>query len=293
MDHLAVADVHADVVDRSRAGREEQQVTGLEVRRGDGLAGLRLFARVARQVDAVGLEDRVGETGAVESVGGDSCPQVAQAVELLRGLHEVFAAGLLGFVADVKDIHIVDVDPGGSATGECHADVVDVLCDERQVDVEADVGTGVLGELDAFELALGLRDHCARLVLTQVPEAVVLDKLLLGHPSWVALFVLRGLLVGHCDLGPAALDVEDGDFRTVGRLGLSFASQPTAHIGGFEVLVPLLEVDGVLERRLIDLARSLRVGPQRRYRDIDVGGFALFDLAVGDSFEFLAGNDIS
>src|SRR5699024_8140281 len=123
---------------------EEEQVTGLEVRRGHGLAGLRLVPRVAWKVDAMGAVDAVGEPGAVESVGGDAGPQVAQAVELLRGLHEVLAAGLLGLLSDVVDINVIGVDPGRSTTGEGDADIVDVLGDERQVDVEADVGTASL-----------------------------------------------------------------------------------------------------------------------------------------------------
>src|SRR5690625_950807 len=119
-------------MDGPRRSGEEEQVTGLEVRRGHGLAGLRLVPRVAWKVDAMGAVDAVGEPGAVESVGGDAGPQVAQAVELLRGLHEVLAAGLLGLLSDVVDINVIGVDPGRSTTGEGDADIVDVLGDERQ-----------------------------------------------------------------------------------------------------------------------------------------------------------------
>ena len=293
MDHLAVADVHADVVDGPRRGGEEQQVTGLEVRRGHGLAGLRLVPRVAWQVDAVGSVDAVGEPGAVESVGGDAGPQIAQAVELLRGLHEVLAAGLLGLLSDVVDINVVGVDPGRSPTGEGDADIVDVLGDERQVDVEADVGTGVLGELDAFEVALRCRHDGTRLLFAKLAEPIVLDQLLRRQPARVALLVLRRLLVLDADFGPAALDVEDGDFGTVDCLRLGLAGQAPSHIGALEVLVPFVEVDGVAEGGLVHLAGSVAVGPESCHRDIDVGGLALFDLSVTDPFEFLTRNDIS
>src|SRR5690625_2387138 len=139
-------------MDGPRRSGEEEQVTGLEVRRGHGLAGLRLVPRVAWKVDAMGAVDAVGEPGAVESVGGDAGPQVAQAIELLRGLHEVLAAGLLGLLSDVVDINVIGVDPGRSTAGEGDADIVDVLGDERQVDVEADVGTGVLGDRKSTRL---------------------------------------------------------------------------------------------------------------------------------------------
>src|SRR5690625_6879532 len=98
-------------MDGPRRSGEEEQVTGLEVRRGHGLAGLRLVPRVAWKVDAMGAVDAVGEPGAVESVGGDAGPQVAQAVELLRALHEVLAAGHLRLLSDVVDMNVIGEQP--------------------------------------------------------------------------------------------------------------------------------------------------------------------------------------
>src|SRR5699024_3136950 len=98
------------------------------------------------------------------------------------------------------------VDPGRSTTGEGDADIVDVLGDERQVDVEADVGTGVLGELDASEVALRCRHDGTRLLFAKLAEPIVLDQLLRRQPARVALLVLRCLLVLDADFGPAALD---------------------------------------------------------------------------------------
>src|SRR4051812_35150534 len=65
VDHLAVADVHAHVV---QVGVEEHQVTRLELLPGDVDAGVELTAGVVRQVDAdlrVGVH---GQPGTVEAL---------------------------------------------------------------------------------------------------------------------------------------------------------------------------------------------------------------------------------
>src|SRR5699024_5320499 len=93
----------------------------------------------------------------------------------------------------IHDADVAVIDPGGTAAGQGDADILDVLRQERQLDVDGRFGSLVarqLRVLDVFEVCGASGDDGRRLVVAQLDEAVVLHDLRPRDPAGVAAVLL-------------------------------------------------------------------------------------------------------
>lgn len=117
MDKLIVTDINAHMGNAGGIGIcEEYQITGFQVCLGNQLTHSPLLLGCSGQIDAVGLEGVLHQTGAIEAAGRTATPDIGNANILLSGGNDG-AAGGRGAVISLQGSG-TGGDAGGLATAE-------------------------------------------------------------------------------------------------------------------------------------------------------------------------------
>ena len=253
----------ADVVDRAGGVAEEDEVAGLQRgARGDPRAHGRLVGGVPRDGDAERPVDQLGEPGAVDAEARRAGPEVPEAGEAARLLHELRAGrprpGRAGLVQHDRGAPHVGV----RAVEQQHLDGLVGGRHHREARAAGDLehAPGQLRRLVQPHRGPPDERHGVgrrRLHAGELPR---------GHPAGIAPAVPRCGLPGRGDVRPAARRAEQVDLGAVQRLRLEPADQP-ALLRGAHGADPGARVGRVGDGRRVHGARLAGAHPQGGHRD--------------------------
>lgn len=279
LNHIAIARVHSNVVDGAGiAGivRVEEQIAELQIRAINraAMAGeVCLGIGITGNSDAMGIVQGVRETRAVKGIARRTTPEIRTAEEQLGRPDEILAGGIGDMLDRVVDADIEDADVRRSTPRHSDLDSLAEHPDHGETRVVGDVDELLRQPDIAVESGIGdLVDSREGLGGLQGAEAVVEADLHRWDPARVAVGVLGRGLSGHGDLVPAVLVAEDLDRGAVQGLRLR-----ATRVGEIAEIIqrhgvqPLLDADGIGERRPIDGAWLAGVRPDGGDGDVDIG----------------------